>query len=169
IFLLAVGLGSLQYVLEEGNQKDWFEDPVITTLSVIAAIALTAMITWELSPRNTSPVVNFRVLKNRDLSAALALFMALGFGLYGGVFIFPLFVQNILGFTPTLTGLVLMPGGIATGISAITCGRLLSGKKQLVEPRLLIVAGMALFMWSMWDLGHLTIQSGVADTRLALI
>ncbi len=77
------------------------------------------MVLWELSPRNKHPVVNFRVLKNRDLSAALFLFVALGFGLYGGIFLFPLFSQNILHFTPTLTGLVLLPGGVATGISAL--------------------------------------------------
>jgi DHA2 family multidrug resistance protein len=169
IGLLAVGLGSLQYVLEEGNQKDWFEDPTITGLSIVAAIALTCLVVWELWPANTSPVVNFRVLRNRDLTAALIMFLSLGFGLYGGVFIFPLFVQNILGFTPTQTGLVLMPGGIATGVSAIVCGQLLNGKKQLVNPRLLIVIGMILFIYSMWDLGHLTTASGEQDTRLALI
>jgi DHA2 family multidrug resistance protein len=169
IFLLAAGLGSLQYVLEEGNQKDWFEDPAIVFLSFVAGIALTLLIAWELSPRNRSPVVNFRVLKNRDLSAALVLFLALGFGLYGGTFIFPLFAQNILGFTPTVTGLVLMPGGIATGVSAITCGQLLNGKKQLVNPRYLIIMGICLFVSSMWDMGHLTTQSGEPDVRLALI
>ena len=169
IILLAVGLGSLQYVLEEGNQKDWFQDSWIVALSAIAAVALTALIAWEVSPRNRSPIINLKVLKNRDLTAALFLFLALGFGLYGGIFIFPLFAQNILGFTPTVTGLTLMPGGIATGISAIICGRLLGGKKPLVSPRIVIVVGLALFVLSMWDLGHLTTLSGEPDTRLALI
>jgi DHA2 family multidrug resistance protein len=169
ILLLAVGLGSLQYVLEEGNRNDWFQDPLIARLAIISAIALVALIVWELWPGNTHPVVNLRVLKNRDLSAALALFIALGFGLYGGVFIFPLFAQNILGFTATTTGLVLMPGGIATGISAIVCGRLLNGKKQMVNPLVLIVIGMTIYVLSMWDMGHLTIMSGEPDVRLALI
>jgi len=169
IFMLAIGLGSLQYVLEEGNQNDWFEDPWIKGLSMVAAVTLTALVAWEISPRNRSPVVNFAVLKNRDLTAALFLFLALGFGLYGGIFIFPLFAQNILGFTPTVTGLTLMPGGVATGVTAIISGRLLSGKKQLVSPRYLIVVGLALFIYSMWDLGHLTTLSGEPDTRIALI
>lgn len=167
--MLAVGLGSLQYVLEEGNADDWFESPTILRLSIIAAIALASFIWWELSSKNKHPIVNLRVLKNRDLSAALTLFLALGFGLYGGVFIFPLFAQNILHFTPTVTGLVLMPGAIATGVSAIIAGRLLNGKKQMVNPRVLIAAGMILFILSMWDLGHLTTMSGEPDTRLALI
>lgn len=169
IALLAVGLGSLQYVLEEGNQNDWFQDAMILRLTILAVVALIALVAWELSPRNKQPVVNFRVLKNRDLSAALVMFLVLGFGLYGGIFIFPLFAQNILGFTPTITGLVLMPGGIATGVSAIVCGRLLNGAEQRVNPRILIVIGMVLFTYSMWDLGHLTTVSGEADTRIALI
>ncbi len=166
---LTAGLGSLQYVLEEGNTDDWFQSAMITRLAIVAAVSLISFLWWEMSPRNKQPIVNLRVLKNRDLSAALILFMVLGFGLYGGIFIFPLFAQNILGFTPTVTGLVLMPGAIATGFSAILCGRLLNGKKQLLSPRVLIIVGMTMFVYSMWDMGHLTAMSGEPDTRLALI
>lgn len=169
IGLLTVGIGALQYVLEEGNKDDWFESAMILRLTIVGVIAMGSFIFWELSSKNTSPVVNLRVLKNRDLSAALIMFLAMGFGLYGGVFIFPLFAQSILHFTPTVTGLVLMPGAIGTGISAILCGQLLSGKKQLVNPRYVIIFGMSLFIFSMWDLGHLTAQSGEPDARLALI
>jgi DHA2 family multidrug resistance protein len=169
IGMLAVGLGTLQYVLEEGNRDNWFQSAAITRLSIISGVALSALLIWELWPGNKHPVVNLRVLKNRDLAAALLMFLSLGFGLYGGIFIFPLFVQNILGFTATQTGLTMMPGGIATGISAIMCGRLLNGKKALVDPRILIVTGMALFTLSMWDLGHLTTLSGEADTQFSLI
>ena len=168
VALLAVGLGSLQYVLEEGNTNDWFADVWIQRLSALSAVTLVALLLWEMSPRNKQPVVNLRVLKNRDLSASLGLLLALGFGLYGGVFIFPQFAQNILGFTPTVTGLVLLPGGIATGISAIIAGQVL-GKRKLVSPTVVISVGMALFVYSMWQLGHLTLQSGESDTRVALI
>lgn len=169
IGLLAVGLGSLQYVLEEGNENDWFQDPTIMRLAILSAVALISLITWELWPTNHHPVINLHVLRNRDLSAALFMFLALGFGLYGGIFIFPLFAQNILGFTATVTGIALFPGGVATGVSAIVAGRLLNGANQKVNPRLLIVIGMSLFVYSMWDLGHLTTQSGQSDVQLALL
>jgi DHA2 family multidrug resistance protein len=169
IGLLAVGLGSLQYVLEEGQANDWFEDKMILRLAVLAGGCLVTMMWWELSPRNRHPVIDFRVLKNRALSSAIFLFIALGFGLYGGVYLYPLFVQTILGFTPTATGLALLPGGLATGFSAILCGRLLNGKKAVIDPRVMIVIGVCIFMVSMWQLGHLTTQSGVADTRTALL
>ena len=169
IGLLMTGVGALQYVLEEGNTKDWFADRWILRLTILAAVALVSMVWWELSSRNRHPVVNFRVLKNRELAASIFLFVSLGFGLYGGVFIFPLFTQGILHFSPTETGLAMMPGGLATAASALICGRLLNGAKPLVDARILIAIGIALFVWSMWDLGHLTTMAGEPDVRVALI
>jgi DHA2 family multidrug resistance protein len=169
ITLLTVGLGALQYVLEEGNADDWFNDPWILRFSIVAGVCLVAMVWWELSPRNRRPVVNFRILKNRELAASIFLFVALGFGLYGGVFIFPLFTQTLLHFTPTETGLALLPGGLATAFTALICGRLLTGARPLVDPRVLIAIGVAIFVVSMWDLGHLTTNAGEPDVRLALI
>ena len=169
IALLTAGIGSLQYVLEEGNSKDWFDDPLIFRLAIVAAVSLCAMLWWELHPRNTHPVVNFRVLKNRTLSAGLFLFVALGFGLYGGVFLFPLFAQGILHFTPTETGLVMLPGGLATGASALICGAMLNGKNPKADARVLIAFGVLLFSISMWMMGHLTTAAGADDVRVALL
>jgi DHA2 family multidrug resistance protein len=169
ITLLTVGIGSLQWVLEEGNSKDWFSDRWILRFAILSGVCLVIMVWWELSSHNKHPVVNFRVLKNRELAASIFLFVALGFGLYGGVFIFPLFTQSLLHFTPTETGLALMPGGIATAVTAVICGLLLNGPRPKVDPRVLIAIGVALFVASMWDLGHLTTDAGEADVRLALI
>ncbi|HEY5085891.1 MAG TPA: DHA2 family efflux MFS transporter permease subunit [Gemmatimonadaceae bacterium] len=169
IVLLMVGVGSLQYVLEEGNRNDWFSDQLILRLSILSGVCLCTMLWWELSSRNKHPVVDFRVLKNRQLSASIFLFIALGFGLYGGTFIFPLFTQTILGLTPMDTGLALLPGGLATAAAALLCGRLLNGAKPLVDGRILIAVGIAIFTVAMWKMGHLTPQAGEADVRYALI
>ncbi len=169
IILLTVGVGCLQYVLEEGNQDDWFSDKWILRLSIVSGVCLIAMVLWELSARNKQPVVNFRVLQNRELAASIFLFIALGFGLYGGVFIFPLFTQTILGFTPTETGLALMPGGLATAATALICGWMLNGARPLADPRVLIGLGVSIFVVSMWKLGHLTTAAGEGDVRLALL
>jgi DHA2 family multidrug resistance protein len=114
-------------------------------------------------------VINLRVLKNRELAASIFLFVSLGFGLYGGTFIFPLFTETILGFTPTETGLALLPGGIATGLTALICGRLLNGERPLADARVLIGIGVSIFLVAMWRLGHLTTDAGEADVRLALM
>jgi MFS transporter, DHA2 family, multidrug resistance protein len=165
IGLLATGLGSLQYVLEEGKRYDWFDDPTITKLFCVAIVCLIAFIAWELWPSNKQPIVDLRVLKDRGLSSALIIGLALGFGLYGGVFIYPLFAQNVLGFSPTTTGLVLVPGGLASGFGMIFCGRVL---QKGFDPRKLIAFGITLFVISMWQLSHLTTQTGVQDTEWAL-
>ena len=169
IALLVVGVGLLQYVLEEGNSKDWFESRLLVYFSIISAIALSLLLWWQLSPRNREPVVNLRVLRNRDLAASIILFIVLGFGLYGGVVIFPLFTQTILGFSPTQTGLAMMPGGIATAAMALLCGRLLTGHRPLVDPRILILSGMVLMLLAMWTMAHLSTMAGEADARYALI
>lgn len=169
IGLLAVGLSCLQYVLEEGQQNDWFNDAWIVRAATVSAVSLALMLWWELSPKNPAPVIDLRVLKNRELASGLFLFVSLGFGLYGGVYLFPLFAQQLLGFTPTETGLALLPGGIGTAVSALICGRLLNGPRPLVDPRILIFIGVAIFCGSMWHLGHLTTAAGEGDVRADLL
>ena len=169
IGLLSVGVGSLQYVLEEGNSKDWFQSMMIIRLTILSGVCIALMVWWELSKRNEHPVVDLRVLHNRTLSASIFLFISLGFGLYGGVFLFPMFAQGILHFTPTETGLAMLPGGVATGISALICGRLLNGNKPLADARVLIAIGVTLFAVSMWKMGHLTTAAGESDVKYALL
>jgi DHA2 family multidrug resistance protein len=166
ILMLAAGMGSLQYVLEEGERYDWFDDPWITRLAMAAFVSLVGFVWWELTPRNKAPILDLRVLKDRGLAGSVVLGLVLGFGLYGGVFIYPLFVQNILGFSPTTTGLALIPGGLLTAVSVILAGRLM---QRGFDARVLILVGMFIYIGSMWLLGHLTTQSGQADTQLGLM
>ena len=169
IGLLALGLGTLQYVLEEGQQNDWFNDPLILRLSILSGASLVALIFWLLSPKNEKPIVDLRVLKNRTLDASLFLFIALGFGLYGGSFLYPLLAQNILGFTPMQTGLALLPGGIATSCSILICGAIINRPKPLLDARVLIIFGTVVTMLSLWMLGNLSVLSGEGDTTFALL
>lgn len=166
ILMLAAGMGSLQYVLEEGERYMWFENAWITRLTIVAIASLVGFLVWELSPRNRAPILDLRVVRDRGLAASLVLGTVLGFGLYGGVFIYPLFAQTILHFTPTATGLALLPGGLATAVAVIFCGRVLS---KGMDPRILIVSGMFVYIGSMWMLGHLTPQSGESDTQAGLL
>ena len=76
---------------------------------------------------------------------------------------------QLLAKARTETGLAMMPGGIATAVMALVCGRLLTGERPLVDPRVLILSGMGLMLLSMWTLGHLSTAAGEADARYALI
>ncbi len=163
IGLLAVGLASFQYVLQEGQLLDWFGSALITRLAVVAVTALTAFVVWELWPTNERPAVNLRVLRDRNLLGGSLLGAGMGFGLVGGLFIFPLFVQGILGFTATETGIILFPAGLAILLGIGICGALI---QKGFDPRILIAAGIAIFMLANWDLGHLSPQSDGHSTLL---
>lgn len=104
--LLSVGVGALQYVLDQGQRKDWFDDASITACALIAVIALIAFVFWELHVER--PIVDLRVLRRPNVWAGSLLGMVLGISLYGSVLILPLYTQGSLGFTATLSGLLLM-------------------------------------------------------------
>jgi DHA2 family multidrug resistance protein len=165
IGLLATGLASIQYVLEEGNRQDWFSDKLILRLTIVGVIGLALFIAWELWPRNRAPIVDLRVLKDPGLAAGTFLSLILGFGLYIGLYIFPIFSQGILGFTALKSGLTLLPGGAATGFGMIFCG-IVMGKGM--QPRNLVIFGMVTFIYSQWMLGHLSPQSNEFDTGWGL-
>ena len=141
ILFLAIGLGSLQAVLERGESEDWFEAPYIVALSVLSVIGIGLFIWWQKSARNQFPAVNLDVLKNRNLWAGTVCAFALGFGLYGSVFVFPQFMQNVQSHTAEQTGVMLIPSGIMAMLMMPIVGRL-GGK---IDLRLFIAVGMAVF------------------------
>lgn len=145
IGLLAVGLGALQTILERGERDDWFQAPYIVALAVLSVLGMATFIWWELSPRNENPAVNLRVLSNRNLAAGTVMAFALGFVLYGGVFVLPQFLQSVQTHTASQTGLLLMPGGIATACMMPIVGQL--GNR--IDKRILIGIGGVIFVSSM--------------------
>jgi DHA2 family multidrug resistance protein len=107
LVLLIVGLGSLQYVLDEGERYDWFADAHILGLAVIAGVGLGAFACWEIfGARN--PIVDLRILRNRTVAAGAALGMTIGGALIGGIVLAPQFTQGVLNWTATLSGEAIM-------------------------------------------------------------
>jgi DHA2 family multidrug resistance protein len=159
IGLLAVGIGSLQFILERGESKDWFETPYITFFTILAIVSLSVFIWWEL--HFDHPAVDLRVLtRSKNLAIAALLTFVVGYGLYGSLFVFPVFVQRLLGFTAVLTGLVLFPSAMLTGVISLPLGIAL---QKGASPKLLMSIGMAAFALFCWELGQQTMQSGAAN------
>jgi DHA2 family multidrug resistance protein len=159
IGLLALGIGSLQFILERGESKDWFETPYITWFTIIAVVALVAFVWWEL--HTEEPAVDLRVLaRSHNLPIAAILTFVVGFGLYGSLFVFPVFVQRLLGFTALLTGLVLFPSAMVTGMISMPLG---IAMQKGVSPKKLMAVGMVAFIIFCWALGQQTMQSGASD------
>jgi MFS transporter, DHA2 family, multidrug resistance protein len=123
IAYLMAGIGSLQYVLERGEADDWFQDRTILGLSIVAVVSITLFIYRQL--KIEQPLINLRILKSQNLLASNVLTFALGFGLFGSVFIFPVLVQRILGYTPTDAGFGLVPGAIVAIFLMPVIGRTL--------------------------------------------
>ncbi|HXQ22061.1 MAG TPA: DHA2 family efflux MFS transporter permease subunit [Candidatus Acidoferrales bacterium] len=164
IFLLIAGIGSLQIVLDRGERDDWFSAPYITALSLVACIGIVAFIWRELTAEH--PVVDLRVLKNRSLAVGTLFTFIYGFGMYASVFIFPVFVQSLLGFTALQTGLILLPSSVTAAVLMPFVGRLI---RRGFPPQLLIVAGFMAFCAFTWQLSNSTLASGQAEFFWPLI
>jgi MFS transporter, DHA2 family, multidrug resistance protein len=107
LLLLAAGLGSMQYVLTEGEQYYWFADPAIVVGTIVAIGSLVSFAFWELYG-TTTPIVDLRVLRNRSVSAGSVLALALGAAIFGSTYTLPQFTQGPLGFSPTVSGELFM-------------------------------------------------------------
>ncbi|MCP3406267.1 DHA2 family efflux MFS transporter permease subunit [Bradyrhizobium sp. CCGB01] len=148
--LVAIGLGSLEYVLDEGQRSDWFGSNVIVFFAVLAAVSLIALIPWELTRED--PIVDLRLLGRRQFAACFLVMLGTGAVLISTTQLLPQLLQTELNYTAMLAGLALSPGGIATLVLMPVVGRLVS----TVQPKYLIMLGAAIVAFSMWHLTGLT-------------
>jgi DHA2 family multidrug resistance protein len=161
--LLIVGIGCLQVLLERGESKDWFASREIIAETAAAAVALVWFVWHELTTAH--PVVDLRILKNRQLAAGVTYGLALGFALYASVFALPVFLQTVLGFSAWDTGKVILPGALASAVTMAFVGR----NAAKLDARVMIVIGTLLFFASMWMHSRFTIFTGLGDTFWPMI
>jgi len=156
IGLLALSIGSLQYVLEKGHDDDWFSSSAIIALAVITVFGIFFFIWRELTYKN--PIVDLRVLKNGNLRVGTILSFILGFGLYGSTFVIPLYTQATLGWTATQSGMLMIPAALTTAFMMPIIGQLL---QRGVPQQYLVAGGMLLFfIYSFWGYKILTPDTG---------
>ena len=140
VFFLAVGVGSLQYFLEEGNDKDWFSDRLICYTFITALIGIFCFIYLEL--KNKTPTVDLKLLKkNANLKVGMLLNFIVGLILFGTVFTWPLLAQISLGWTATMTGESLMPGAFTTAATLVFTGKMI---ERGVNPKFFIAMGFTI-------------------------
>jgi DHA2 family multidrug resistance protein len=150
--LLSVGLGFLQIVLDKGEREDWFSSSFILWCAAAAFVGLVGALLWELY--TDDPVVDLRMLKDRNFFLATFTMFMLGFVLYGSTMLLPLFLQTLLGYTAMMSGLVLSPGGFAVLAMLPVVGRL----TQVVESRWLVVSGLAITGFGLLHMSHFNTQ-----------
>ena len=163
LFLLAVGIGTLQTLLERGERLDWFASREIVTYAIVSPIALVWFVWHELTTEH--PVIDLRIMGNRQFATGAVLGGILGICLYATVFVLPVYLQQLQHFTANQTGLVILPGALASAVTMVVMARLL-GK---VDARLIASLGASLFARSMWQWSHFTTDSGQPDFFWPLI
>ena len=139
IACMAVGLGSLEYVLEEGQRKDWFGDNTIFTCAVVSAVALAGFLAIELTRRE--PFIDLRLLRKRSLAVACAVNFVSGLALYGSIYILPLYLQRVQGYDAFQIGMVQM----WMGLPQLAILPFLPLIMRYVDSRLVLGFGLALF------------------------
>jgi len=148
--LVAVGLGSLEFVLDEGQRNDWFGSSMIIAFACASAFCLIALVVWEVL--HDEPIVDIRLLGQRQFGACFLCMLGTGAIVIATTQILPQLLQAEFGYTAMLAGLVLSPGGLVTMVMMPITGKLIS----MVQPRYLIAAGAGIAALSMWHLTGIT-------------
>ncbi|ARJ66830.1 MFS transporter [Magnetospirillum sp. ME-1] len=154
IILVAVFLGALQYVLEEGPGDDWFEDRRIVLVSLISALAGLGFVWRELTARN--PVVDLRAFSDSNFTVGCLYSFIIGIGLYGSVYVIPLYLGRVRGYSALEIGLTMMVTGAFQALSAPLAGNL----ARHMDLRYMLGLGLALFGGGLWLNSHLTSEWG---------
>jgi len=161
--LLATCVGSLQFMLEKGERYDWFDSRLVTGLAITSFVSFVLLIWRELTI--DEPIINFRVLKSRQLAAGVSIAAVLGLALFGSIFILPIFLQSLHGLTANQTGLVILPGAIASAVTMAVVGK----NANRLDARATVTFGAILFFIAMYLLARMTLVSGPAQTFWPLV
>jgi DHA2 family multidrug resistance protein len=163
ISLLSVGLAALQYVLEEGNRDDWFSSPVISVLTFISVFSIAAFIIRELTAK--VPAVNIRLFKDKTFASGTLVGAVMFAMLMANMFLLPVFMQTLLGFTATQSGFALMPRVLVMMAATPIVGRLYNH----VSPRLMVGLGVIFFAIGAYEMSHFTLQTTSAGIIGAIL
>jgi DHA2 family multidrug resistance protein len=144
--LLVVGMCALQVVLDKGQEDDWWSSRFITNLAIVAVVALAAFVIWEL--RRPDPIVDLRLLANRNFAIGNILMFMVGFVLLSSTVLLPLYAQAVLGYTATEAGKMISPGGFAVMLMMPIVGILVSR----VDARWLIAFGLLATSLSLFNM-----------------
>ncbi len=150
---VAVGVGLLEFTLDKGQEKDWFGSREIQLTTLIAVCTLLFFIVWEW--RHKDPIVDLKLLKNRNFGTAVFLQLILGMVLFGSTVLIPQYLQGLLGYTAENAGKVLSPAGLVMMVFMAIAGRTL-GKS---DPRLTVMLGYFAVAAGLYNLTRLDLYS----------
>ncbi len=158
--LVALGVGCLEFTLDKGQEKDWFGSPMIVTFAILAAATLIFFAFWEWN--HPDPIVDLKLLKNRNFGTAVFLQLVLGMVLFGSTVLIPQYLQALLGYTAERAGMVLSPAGFVMMLMMFVAGRSL-GK---FDPRLMVCLGYLVTAIGIYNLTRLDLNTAFGTVTL---
>lgn len=143
--MLTIGIAGLQYLLDRGNQQDWFDANDIRIAAVLAVLGLLSFTLYSIK-RGARAIFDIHVFKDRNFAMSCLIIGAMGLGMYGSLVLQPILLEGLLGYPIVTTGIVMAPRGIATAITMMAVGRLVS----MIDARLLVLAGVIISAVGSW-------------------
>jgi DHA2 family multidrug resistance protein len=164
IALMTMGLAALQYVLQEGNRLDWFDSKLISVGCLVALVGVVGFVIWELHA--PAPAVNLRLFTNPTFASATLIGGIMFANLMANMFLLPVFMQELLGFTALKSGVALVPRALVMMIATPIVGRIYNH----VSPRLLVAIGVTCVALGSLEMGTFTLQtSDVGIIRVLIV
>jgi len=153
LFFLALWVGALQMILDRGQGKDWFSSEFIVWLAIVSLVAFGFFLILEMYARE--PIVDLHILKNYSFTIGTTVMFFVMMNLFGSIVLLPVYVQNLMGYTASLAGFVLAPGGVSSLIAMPVAGLLVSR----VNPKFVAVTGIFLVSYSTWLMSGFTLHA----------
>jgi DHA2 family multidrug resistance protein len=147
---MALFLGALEYVLEDGPRYDWFDDSTITLVAVVSALSAVIFLARVLTAKN--PIVDLQAFLNRNFALGSIFSFVLGIGLYGLTYLYPVYLGEIRGYDSLMIGETMFVSGAVMFLSAPLVGKLMT----TTDPRLMLAAGFLIFAASNWEASYIT-------------
>ena len=158
--LVALGVGCLEFTLDKGQEKDWFGSPMIVAFAVTALVTLVVFAVWEW--RHEDPIVDLKLLRNRNFGTAVFLQLILGMVLFGSTVLIPQYLQSLLGYTAEQAGKVLSPAGFVLMAMMVVAGRTV-GK---FDPRVMVALGYGTLAAGIYNLTRLDLNTAYGTVTL---
>jgi DHA2 family multidrug resistance protein len=162
---LGISVGALQLVLDRGQFDDWFSSRAIVAETAVAALAFAAFL-WHSAQSRAHPLFDLAVFKDRNFALACLLMATIGLGMFGGMFLQPLFLETMLDYPTMAAGLAVMPRGIGTFFSMSLAGRLLG---RGMSPKRLVLPGVLVSMYGSYMMAGFNAQVTYADFIVPLL
>jgi len=155
--LMALALGTMQLVLDKGQEEEWFASSFITWFTILSVTATVIFVIWEL--RSRDPIVDLRVLGNRNFAVGTSLMIIMGIVLYGTIAMLPLFLQTLMGYSAVASGMAVSPRGFGAIASMLIVGRLINR----IRGRYLVMFGFAVLGYSIYQFSKINLEISISS------